>query len=119
MRRFGHRMIEQLTRPEALQQIRMVISACAKFPTLGRAFFEAGPCYGADRFAEILRGFAERGDLTLDDPRAAAGHYLDMLHGAAVKPALFCVEDSANPAAASAAVEGALRVFMAAYKTRR
>ena len=119
MRRFGHRMIEQLTRPESLQQIRMVISACAKFPSLGRVFFEAGPRYGADRFSEVLQGFAERGDLALDDPRAAAGHYLDMLHGAAVKPALFCVADSANPEAAAIAVEGALRVFLAAYKTKR
>src|SRR5579863_7347870 len=61
LRRFGHRMIEQMTRPEQLQQIRMVISACAKFPSLGRVFFEAGPCYGAERFAEVLRGFVERG----------------------------------------------------------
>ena len=119
MRRFGHRMIEQLTRPESLQQIRMAISACAKFPNLGRAFFEAGPCYGADRFAEVLQGFAERGDLTLDDPREAAGHYLDMLHGPAIKPALFCVDECVNPETASVAVEGALRVFLAAYKTKR
>ena len=119
MRRFGHRMIEQLVRPESLQQIRMVIAACAKFPNLGRVFYEAGPCYGTDRFGDVLRGFADRGDLVLDNPRAAAAQYLDMLHGAAVKPLLFCAVDSVAPEVAEAAVEGALHVFMAAYRAKR
>jgi AcrR family transcriptional regulator len=119
LRRFGHRMIESMVRPEMLQQSRMVISACAKFPNLGRAFFEAGPCYGADRFAEVLRGFVDKGALEIEDARAAAGQYLDMLHGAAVKPALFCAVEGVSPEVAAKAVNGAVRVFMAAYGVKR
>ncbi len=119
LRRFGHRMIEAMIRPEMLQQSRMVFSACAKFPNLGRAFFEAGPCYGADRFAEVLQGFVDRGVLAIDDTRAAARQYLDMVHGAAVKPALFCAVEGVTPENAAKAVNGAVYVFMAAYAAKR
>jgi AcrR family transcriptional regulator len=119
LRRFGHRMIDSMVRPEMLQQSRMVISACAKFPNLGRAFYEAGPCYGADRFAEVLKGFVAKGVLEIDDVRAAAGQYLDMLHGAAVKPAMFCAVEGVTPENAAKAVNGAVYVFMAAYRAKR
>ena len=119
LKRFGHRMIDMMLRPETLPQTRMVLSACAKFPNLGRAFYEAGPCYGADRFAEVLRSFVAKGALQIDDCREAAGHFLDMVHGAAIKPVMFCAMDGVSPRQANKAVDGAVRVFLAAYAPRR
>ena len=57
--------------------------------------------------------------LDIDDARAAAGQYLDMLHGAAVKPALFCAVEGVSAEDAAKAVNGATRVFMAAYGAKR
>ena len=43
LRAFGRRLIEMMTRPETIAHVRVVIAATAKFPRLGRAFYEAGP----------------------------------------------------------------------------
>jgi len=46
---FGRQLITLMTQPELIAQVRIVIAATAKFPNLGRAFYESGPCYGVTR----------------------------------------------------------------------
>ncbi len=57
----GHRLIEVMTRPETIAHVRVVIAATAKFPRLGRAFYEAGPLYGTQKLAAQLDAFVEFG----------------------------------------------------------
>jgi AcrR family transcriptional regulator len=118
LKAFGLRLIDTMLNTETLPQTRMVLAACAKFPELGRAFYDAGPCLGRNRLADVLRKLVDRGALSVEDCEEAAGHFIDMVHGAAVKPALFCAQQSLSQAQAERIVESALRVFMSAYGPR-
>ena len=57
---FGRQLITLMTQPELIAQVRIVIAATAKFPNLGRAFYESGPCYGVTRLAGAWRSGGRR-----------------------------------------------------------
>ena len=44
---FGVRLITRMSEPGTRSLARVVIAAAEKFPHIGRAFYEAGPLYGA------------------------------------------------------------------------
>ena len=54
---FGVRLIRRMSEPETLALARVVIAAVEKFPNIGRAFYEAGPLFGATRLAAELAGW--------------------------------------------------------------
>src|ERR1700691_647402 len=56
---FGCKLIEMMSRPDTLAHVRTVIAASHKFPQLGRAFYEAGPCFGANRLSGYMRRMNE------------------------------------------------------------
>src|SRR5271155_2981977 len=62
---FGRRLVEMVLRPEAVAQVRVVIAATARFPSLGRAFYEAGPRYGVQKLAARLEAYAKAGALEI------------------------------------------------------
>jgi AcrR family transcriptional regulator len=82
--RFAERFIAELTAAEHVALVRAVVGAAEAFPEIGRAFFEAGPAFGASRLADYLRAQVEDGVLDLDDPQDAAWRFL----GACNTPAL-------------------------------
>ena len=64
-------------RPDTVAQVRVVIAATAKFPQLGRAFYEAGPRYGVQKLAAQLDAFAKAGALEIADAELAARQFID------------------------------------------
>src|SRR5208283_2859778 len=73
---FGVRLINRLTEPGAISIARVVIGAAEKFPSVGRALYEAGPHYGVTRLAGELRRLEEAGSLRLPDPERAAWQFI-------------------------------------------
>ncbi len=57
LRRLGMSFLEMLVQPENISFLRTVMAASAKFPEIGQAFFEAGPCYGVGPAWRIFRSF--------------------------------------------------------------
>ncbi|MGO4872247.1 MAG: TetR/AcrR family transcriptional regulator [Roseiarcus sp.] len=112
----GHRLIEVMTRPETIAHVRVVIAATAKFPRLGRAFYEAGPLYGTQKLAAQLDAFVESGSLEIADTQRAARQFLDLCQSGVHKPLLFGVVDSVAPSEIDAAVDAAVDVFLKAYR---
>ena len=51
----GVRLMELMTRPESIAQLRTVVAVAAKFPAIGRAYYEAGPLFGRRRLAALFR----------------------------------------------------------------
>ncbi|MDP8921250.1 MAG: TetR/AcrR family transcriptional regulator, partial [Pseudomonadota bacterium] len=47
--KLGLSYLRRMGTPEHISSIRMVIGAAEKFPRLGQAFYEAGPCQGSAR----------------------------------------------------------------------
>ena len=112
---FGCRLLEMMGRPDHLAHVRTVIAAAGKFPQLGRAFFEAGPCYGANSLAAYLRRETERGVLKIVDFDRAAWQFLELIQAGTFKSLLFRVVDEVTPAQIAVVVEAGVGVFMAAY----
>jgi AcrR family transcriptional regulator len=112
---FGCRLIEMMSRPDTLAHVRTVIAATAKFPQLGRAFYEAGPCFGANRLSTYMCRMNEEGVLRIGDVDRAAWQFLDLCQGGTFKPLLFRMIDDLPRAQIEAGVAAAVDVFMAAY----
>jgi AcrR family transcriptional regulator len=112
---FGRRLLEMMTRPDTIAHLRTVIAASGKFPQLGRAFFEAGPCFGADRLAQYLRRRSNEGLLNIADPERVAWQFLELCQAGTYKPLLFRMKDELDPLLIDAAVESAVNLILAAY----
>ncbi len=119
LREFGRRLVEMIMRPDTVAQVRVVIAATAKFPQLGRAFYEAGPRYGVQRLAAQLDAFAKAGALEIVDAELAARQFISLCCSDWHKQVLFGVVDTVPPSDISAAVDAAVEVFLKAYRPSR
>jgi AcrR family transcriptional regulator len=111
----GRSYLKRLGRPEHISSIRMVIGAAEKFPRLGQAFYEAGPCQGSARLKAYFDRQVEFGRLNIRDTAVAAQHFLDLCGSAPLKRMLFGVGDAPSDEEIKTNVENAVRVFFAAY----
>ena len=102
--------------PPLLALRRLVIAEAVRFPALARAFWDGGPGRSMATMAERLGRLAERGLLVLDDP-ATAARTLNWLVMAEPLNAVMMLGDGAipDPAARTAGVREAVRVFLAAH----
>jgi AcrR family transcriptional regulator len=118
LKRFGNALMNLMLLPEHIALVRTVSAAAAKFPAIGRAFFEAGPQYGADRLAVYFAQQVEASALVIDDVNLAAWQFLESLQGGHLKRMLFCVCDPPPQAAVEKAVARAVEMFMGLYRPK-
>ncbi len=112
---FGCNLVEMMCRPETLAHVRTVIAATSKFPQLGRAFFEAGPLYGANKMAAYLAEQTRRGKLSVPDPSQAAWQFVELCQSGTYKSLMFGMIDHVTRAQIESGVHSAVNVFMLAY----
>jgi AcrR family transcriptional regulator len=113
---FGVRLLSRMSEPGRLALARVVIAAAEKFPNVGRAFYEAGPLYGATRLAEELRALEQAGALKVPDPERAAWQFVDLCASYVFKRLLFGVVESLSHEEIEAAVKSGVELFLAAYR---
>jgi AcrR family transcriptional regulator len=113
--RLGRNLLNMLSQPETLAFVRIVIAASAKFPEMGRAYYEAGPVQGIARLADYLRHMSEKGLLDTPEPEHAARQFLDLCKsGIHVRMLLGC-GPRPEPEEIERNVDSAVAVFMKAY----
>jgi AcrR family transcriptional regulator len=112
---FGFRLISRMAEPETRALARVVIAVAEKFPNIGRAFYEAGPLYGATRLAAELEDLESSGALRIPDPERAAWQFVDLCQSYVYKRLLFGVVDSISSEDIEASVEAGVAVFLKAY----
>jgi AcrR family transcriptional regulator len=112
---FGVRLITKMAEPYTRSLARVVIAAAEKFPNVGRAFYEAGPLYGANRLAAELQNMEKSGALRVPDPERAAWQFVDLCQSYVYKRLIFGVVDSISREEIEASVEAGVDVFMKAY----
>lgn len=112
---FGRSLLALMTQPEMVAQVRIVIAATGKFPSLGRAFYESGPCYGEKRLAERLENWREAGLLHFTDGRTAARQFIDLCKSGVFAACLFGVTEAATPETIAQTVDRAVEIFMRVY----
>lgn len=115
----GRSLVELMVRPDTVAHARVVIAAAAKFPRIGRAFYDAGPRYGMEKLAEQLRVFANSGALEIADPELAARQFIALCCSDFNKQALLGVIDTMAPSEIDAVVDAAVDMFMKAYGPSR
>jgi AcrR family transcriptional regulator len=118
LNRFGNALMNFMLLPEHIALVRTVSAAAAKFPAIGRAFFEAGPQFGADRLAVYFAQQVEAGALAIDDVNLAAIQFLECIQGGHLKRMLFCVCEPPPQDAVAKAVARAVDMFMAMYQPK-
>jgi len=114
--RIGLGLLRNLSRAEHLAHLRMVIGAVAKYPQIGKAFYEAGPKAGAERLGEYLARQMERGVMEPGDAVLAADQFIQLCQAGYYKAALFRVANPEDLDAIGAAVEAAVAAFLRMYR---
>ena len=115
LRRLGATFLDMLLQPESLEFFRIVAAASAKFPEIGKAFFDAGPCYGTDRLGSYLERLAAQGLLSVDDPKLAARQFLDLCKTGIHLRMLLGHQEPPAAEEIDCNLDSAVRVFLAAY----
>lgn len=114
----GHNLLDMLSQPDTVAFVRIVIGASAKFPEIGRAFYEAGPAQGIARLSSYLQRMTDKGILEISDPERAARHYLDLCKSGLHIRMLFSYAGPPSAEEIERNVESAIEVFLKAYGAR-
>jgi len=115
LRAFGCELLEMMNRPDHLALLRTVIAASAKFPRIGRTFFETGPEYGAKRLAEYFQRKNDQGVLMIRDFEFAAWQFLALSKCGTLLPLIFREIDEVSALRIKATVDAAVDMFIAMY----
>lgn len=114
LRAFAMRQLTVVLDPRLLRLRQLVIGEAPRFPQLAEALFAAGPARAIGELARLVAVHAERGLLTVDDPRTAATHLNWMIMGAPLNEAMLLgrVPDQEG---LRRHVEEVVRIFVAAH----
>ncbi len=112
---FGRRFLVFKLRREPHAIERLIIAESAKFPELGRAFYDAGPKIGSARLAEFLTRRVEAGELDIDDPALAAHQFLGLCQAELVLMRRMSVIETATPQRIGYVVDRAVQLFLKGY----
>ena len=110
------RLVNLIRTPESLAYFRMVIAASARFPEIGRSFYEAGPAYANEKIAAYLETKMADGTLKRRDPRLTAMQFVDLVQSGVTKPCLFGIESMADKIGYEAVVDSAISLFLDGMK---
>ena len=118
LRDLARRQLALVIQPRILQLRRLVIGEVARFPELGRAFYDQGPGRTIAALAATFERLAERGLLHLDDPFLAAAHFNWLIMSILLNRAmLFGDDEPSAPTDLDRYADTGVRVFLAAYGT--
>ena len=81
LRAIARQFVAVALAPDGLAAYRIVVAESARFPELGRAFYEAGPAVTIARLAGYFAAADRRGLLRVPDPTLAAEQFVSLLRG--------------------------------------
>jgi TetR/AcrR family transcriptional regulator, mexJK operon transcriptional repressor len=116
LRNFGSALIGFVLSKEQVALVRMVSMESAKFPELGKRFYELGPKRGEEALAAYFAKQAEKGRLLNEDTRQMAQHFTSLVTGGPVRWFVFGFDTSPpSKSALQKHLNSAIQVFMRAY----
>jgi TetR/AcrR family transcriptional regulator, mexJK operon transcriptional repressor len=120
LRAFAGQQLRIVMTPRLMQLRRLVIGEVGRFPQLGHALHDQGPGRSIRRLSRAFDVYRERGALSVDDTRQAAGFFNWLIMGGPVNDAMLLGDAGiADPAALEAHAAEAVRIFLAAYGATR
>ena len=120
LRDLARRQLALVMQPRIMQLRRLVIGEAARFPELGRTFYEQGPGRTITALAATFESLAARGLLQLEDPLLAAAQFNWLIMSAPLNHAMLLGDDGPpDPADLDRWADGGVRTFLAAYCRHR
>ena len=101
------------------QVFRLSVAETVRFPVLAKEYYRAGPELLAHRVGFLIAHLVQRGDLEVDDLELAATQFAELASTRLHDLAQFGLRDQITDAEMTRVVNGAVRVFMAAYATEK
>jgi TetR/AcrR family transcriptional repressor of mexJK operon len=117
LQKFGSALIRLALSKEQIALIRVVSMEAAKFPELGKRYYELGPKRAEERLAAYLRKQVEGGRLLNEDTRQMAQHFVSLVSGGPVR--WFVLGFDPIPMSKNAIhkhLDSAVLIFMRAYQ---
>jgi AcrR family transcriptional regulator len=119
LRDLARRQLAMVMQPRLLQLRRLVIGEAARFPGLGRTFYERGPERTIEALAAVFKQLAKRGVLDIDDPRLAAAHFNWLVMSIPFNQAMLLgTDEPASPDELDSYADTGVRAFVRAYARR-
>jgi len=116
LRNFGSALIRFALSKEQIALVRVVSMESAKFPELGKRFYELGPKRGEGALAAYLMKQVEKGRLLNEDTRQMAQHFISLVTGGPIRWFVFGFDRSSLPKSVlQKHLNSAIQVFMRAY----
>lgn len=110
------RMLRFLLEPGPMAIHRTVVAESARFPELGRAFYDNGPGMFRELFAEWLIRQQTAGRLDVPDAEMAADQFVGLLRGSTVFTRAFLgLDPAASEAEIGSTVAGTVSTFLRAF----
>jgi AcrR family transcriptional regulator len=113
--RIGTDYLNFLCTLEKAATLRIVIAIADRKPEIGKVFYETGPAQGVSRLEGYLKAQVKAGVLKIDDCHLAAAQFLGLCQATLFKPVLFNFAPTPSQKQIKHVVDGAVRVFAAAY----
>ncbi|MBV8616502.1 MAG: TetR/AcrR family transcriptional regulator [Acetobacteraceae bacterium] len=111
----GQRVLRFFLEDGTLALYRVVVAESARFPELGRAFYESGPATGRRLLGAWLAEQAGAGRLRVPDPPLAAEQFVALLRAGLYFRATLGVPPAPTQAEIDTTVAAAVDIFLAAY----
>jgi TetR/AcrR family transcriptional repressor of mexJK operon len=116
LRNFGSALIRFAVSKEQLALVRVISMESAKFPELGKRFYELGPKRGEEVLAAYFTKQAEKGRLSNEDTRQMAEHFISLITGGRIRWFVLGFDPSLVPKSAlQKHLNSAIQAFMRAY----
>jgi TetR/AcrR family transcriptional regulator, mexJK operon transcriptional repressor len=117
LRTIAERFLQLLLSEDVLAMHRMLVGSAASHPELCERFYAAGPAQALASLSALLRGYHERGELTVPDPDWAADHFFALLHGKLHLRASMNIGRLPTRKQVTALIESAVPMFLRAYQS--
>jgi TetR/AcrR family transcriptional repressor of mexJK operon len=115
LRQIGAAFVELVFAEDAVQLMRMMAAQAGQSTTLAQLYFKAGPKRALEEMEGFLALAKQRNQLSLDDPKRAAGQFFVLLKGIHHFRCLLGIEPMPGPAARAEHVEQCVALFLRAH----
>ncbi|MBV9537552.1 MAG: TetR/AcrR family transcriptional regulator [Acidisphaera sp.] len=115
LRRIGHSALHFMLRERTLSIYRVTMAETARFPELGRVFYENGPQRFRQMFQTWVAGQVARGVVTAEDPSIASDQFMALLRCGVFFRASLSLQPPPTDAEIDATVEAAVATWLKAF----
>jgi TetR/AcrR family transcriptional regulator, mexJK operon transcriptional repressor len=108
-------LIEMYTSDFYLRMFRVVVAESARFPELGRQFYETGPLVGRQHMVSYLHDAEARGEICIEDKELAADMFAEMCRADLFLQMLLGLKSKPTQAQKDRVINGAVAMFLARF----